>query len=64
MDKENIRGAAQTVKGEIEEVAGKVISDKELELRGKADQFAGAVRNAVGTVQDTVKDAVKEASKP
>ena len=48
MDKENIRAAAQTVKGKIEEVAGKVIGDKDLELRGKADQLGGAVRNAVG----------------
>jgi uncharacterized protein YjbJ (UPF0337 family) len=64
MDKENIKGAAQTVKGKIEEVAGKVIGDKDLELRGKADQLGGAVRDAVGTARDTVKDAVKEASKP
>jgi uncharacterized protein YjbJ (UPF0337 family) len=64
MDKENIRGAAQTVKGKIEEVAGKVIGDKDLELRGKADQLGGAVRDAVGTARSTVKDAVKEASKP
>jgi len=36
MDKESIKGAAQTVEGKIEEVAGKVIGDKDLELRGKA----------------------------
>ena len=48
MDNENIKGAAQKIKGKIEEVAGKVVGDKELELRGKADQLAGAVREAVG----------------
>jgi len=64
MDNQNIKGAAQKIKGKIEEVAGKVVGDKELELRGKADQLGGAVREAVGTARDTVKDAVKEASKP
>ncbi len=64
MDNENIKGAAQKIKGKIEEVAGKVVGDKELELRGKADQLGGAVREAVGTARSTVKEAVKEASKP
>ena len=49
MDKENIKGAAQKIKGKIEEVAGKVLGDKDLELHGKADQLGGAVRDAVGT---------------
>ena len=30
MDKENIKGAAQKIKGKIEEVAGKVLGDKDL----------------------------------
>jgi uncharacterized protein YjbJ (UPF0337 family) len=64
MDKENIKGAALKVKGKIEEVAGKVLGDKDLELHGKADQLGGAVRDAVGTAKDTVKDAIKEVSKP
>ena len=64
MDNENIKGAAQKLKGKIEEVAGKVVGDKDLELRGKADQLGGAVREAVGTARGTVKEAVKEASKP
>jgi uncharacterized protein YjbJ (UPF0337 family) len=64
MDKENIKGSAQTFKGKIEEVAGKVLGDKGLELHGNADQLGGAVRDAVGTAKDKVKDAVKEANKP
>jgi len=64
MDKENIKGAAQKIKGNIEEVAGKVLGDEDLELHGKADQLGGAVRDAVGTARDQVKEAVKEANKP
>lgn len=64
MDKENIKGAVLKVKGKFEEVAGKVVGDKDLEIHEKADQLGGAVRDAVGTAKDTVKDAVKEANKP
>ena len=64
MDNGNIKGAAQKIKGKVEEVAGKVVGDRDLELRGKADQLGGAVRDAVATARDTVKDAVKEANKP
>jgi uncharacterized protein YjbJ (UPF0337 family) len=64
MNKEKIEGAAQKIKGKIEEVAGRVLGDKDLELHGKADPLGGVVRDAVGTARDTVKDAVKEANKP
>ena len=40
MDKENIKGAAQKIKGKIEEVAGKVLGDKDLELQGKPTSSA------------------------
>jgi uncharacterized protein YjbJ (UPF0337 family) len=63
MDKQNIMGAAQKVKGHIEEVAGKVLGDKELELKGKADQLGGEVREAVGTAKDAIKDAVADVKK-
>lgn len=63
MDKESIKGAGQKIKGKIEEVAGKVLGDKELELHGKADQLGGAVRSAVGEAKDTIKDAIKDAKK-
>jgi uncharacterized protein YjbJ (UPF0337 family) len=63
MDKESIKGAGQKIKGKIEEVAGIVTGDKELELKGKADQLAGVVRDAVGTTKDTIRDAVKDVKK-
>jgi uncharacterized protein YjbJ (UPF0337 family) len=63
MDKESIKGTGQKIKGKIEEVAGKVLGDKELELHGKADQLGGAVRSAVGEAKDTIKDAIKDAKK-
>jgi len=43
MDKESIKGAGQNIKGKIEEVVGKILGDKELELHGKPDQLEGDV---------------------
>jgi uncharacterized protein YjbJ (UPF0337 family) len=37
--------------------------DKELELKGKADQLRGVVRDAVGTAKDAVKDAIEDVKK-
>ena len=63
MDKENVKGAAQKTKGQVEEVAAKILDDRGLEFKGKADQLAGIVRDAVGTTKDATKDAIKEAKK-
>lgn len=63
MDKEHIKGAAQKLKGQIEEVAGKVLGDKELEIKGKTDQLGGAVHEAVGTTKDAIRDAVENVKK-
>jgi CBS domain-containing protein len=43
MDKESIKGAGQKIKGKIEEVVGKILGDKKLELHGKPDQLEGDV---------------------
>ena len=56
MDQENIRGAAQKIKGKIEEVAGKALGDKDLELHGKADQLGRRRARCGGNrKRDTVK---------
>lgn len=60
MDKETIKGAGQKIKGKLEEVAGKVLGDKDLELKGRADQLEGDVRSTVGSAKDAVKDAVRD----
>ncbi len=56
MDKENAKGAAQKTKAELEEAAGKILEEAKLELKGKADQIGGLVRDAVGTAKDAMKD--------
>jgi uncharacterized protein YjbJ (UPF0337 family) len=41
MDREHVKGAADTAKGAIEDAAGKVTGDKELQTVGKLDKAKG-----------------------
>lgn len=54
MDKDRIVGALKRAKGSVEEAAGKLIGDAELEAKGKADKIEGSVQNAVGGLKDAL----------
>ena len=60
MDKDRVAGSAKEVKGNVNQVAGKVVGDAKLEAQGKSDKFEGKVQNAVGGVKDAVREAVKK----
>jgi uncharacterized protein YjbJ (UPF0337 family) len=55
MDKDRIKGSAQQAKGAIKEGAGKATGDTKLETQGKADRFAGKVKNVVGGLKDALR---------
>ncbi len=57
MNKDRIEGAAQQVKGNVKEIAGRAVGDAKLQSEGKADKAEGKIRNAVGGVKDTVREA-------
>ncbi|MBU6529226.1 hypothetical protein OGR47_20080 (plasmid) [Methylocystis sp. MJC1] len=48
------------MKGEIEEMMGKVLNDKWLELKGKLGLLRGI---AIGTAKDAINDAVEDIKK-
>jgi uncharacterized protein YjbJ (UPF0337 family) len=58
MDKEHVKGAADTVAGNTKEVVGHVTGNKKLETEGKVDQVKGAIHNAVGDAKDAAKKAL------
>jgi uncharacterized protein YjbJ (UPF0337 family) len=58
MDKEHVKGAADTVVGKTEAVVGHVNSNKKLEIEGKIDQVKGAIHNVVGDAKDAGKRAI------
>jgi uncharacterized protein YjbJ (UPF0337 family) len=65
MDKDHVKGAADTVVGKTEEVVGHVTGNKKLEAEGKIDQVKGAIHNALGDAKDAGKktiDSIKKAA--
>lgn len=59
MDKIRIIGAAQKLKGSVEETVGKVIGNKKLEARGMISKGAGSARMTFGQLKDRIKASVK-----
>jgi uncharacterized protein YjbJ (UPF0337 family) len=55
MDKDRIKGSDEQAKGQVKEVAGKVLGDSKLEAEGKSDQVKGKVQNAIGGIKDTLR---------
>jgi uncharacterized protein YjbJ (UPF0337 family) len=51
----NTKGAADTAKGAIEDAAGKVTGDKELQTEGKLDKAKGDAHNLAGDLKDAVR---------
>ena len=55
MNKDRVKGSFKKFEGAIKEVAWKIVGDKEIEAKGKAEQIEGAAQNAVGVLKDSVK---------
>jgi uncharacterized protein YjbJ (UPF0337 family) len=56
-------GTSDKVKGRVEEAVGVLISDRKLKNRGKIDQAAGSVKDAIGDTIDKAVSAVKDGNK-
>ena len=55
MDKDRIKGAARSAKGNVKVAAGKVTGDAKLKSEGKADKVSGKVQNFVGGLKDALR---------
>ncbi len=60
MDNDRIEGTVRNLAGRGEEAIGTVTGDKETELRGAAQRFAGQAQQSVGHAADEARDYVKE----
>jgi uncharacterized protein YjbJ (UPF0337 family) len=54
-----MNGTTDKVKGRVEEAAGVLTNDQKLKNRGKMDQAAGNVKDAIGKTIDKAVAAVK-----
>jgi uncharacterized protein YjbJ (UPF0337 family) len=61
MNKDQVNGRAETIKGNVKEAAGKIVGNERLTAEGQADQVAGKVQSTVGDVKNNVGNAVKKA---
>lgn len=55
VDKDRIKGAAKDVGGKIEQEAGKLSGDRELQAKGAGHQAEGKFDKAAGHVKDAVR---------
>jgi uncharacterized protein YjbJ (UPF0337 family) len=67
MNRDEIKGKAEKVKGYAKDKAGEILNDPELEAEGEAERVTGTAREAVGKAKrkvqegiDKVADEVKE----
>jgi len=61
MNKDELKGKVDQVKGKAKEKAGELTDDPELQGEGIADQAGGKVREGFGAAKRKVSDAVEEA---
>lgn len=62
MDENRFEGAARTVGGKVEGMAGKVLGDQKLQADGAVDKVAGKAQRTYGEAADTVRETVGNAS--
>jgi uncharacterized protein YjbJ (UPF0337 family) len=61
MNKVQVKGRVNEVKGMIKEATGKIVGNEKLEQKGKVEKILGEAQAAVGDIKQDVKDAVKRA---
>lgn len=61
MNKDQIKGTAKDIAGEVQENIGKVTGNREQEAKGDARQVEGKLQKGVGDVKEGIKDAVDKA---
>jgi len=56
MNKDQVKGRAKTVEGTVKEVTGKVVGNKSLEEKGKAEKVVGKVQSGYGDIKEDIKN--------
>jgi uncharacterized protein YjbJ (UPF0337 family) len=59
MNKDQVKGVGEQVKGKVNEAVGKVTNDPAKEVKGDLQQGAGKVQKAYGDAKEDAKDNAK-----
>jgi uncharacterized protein YjbJ (UPF0337 family) len=60
MNRDELKGKAEVVKGKVKEAAGDLTDNPDLHDEGVADEAAGRTRDAFGRVRRKVGEAIKD----
>ncbi len=60
MDKKNVEGGLDNLKGRVKETVGVATGDRELEGEGKLDQVKGKIKDAAGNLREGIKDKLDD----
>jgi len=64
MDKKNIEGEADRIKGRVKETVGVASGDRNLEAEGKLDQIKGKLKDLAGNLREGIKNKLDELDEP
>lgn len=57
---QQVKGAAENLKGRVKEAAGDLTNNPDLEAEGQMDQAKGNIRKGVGKVGEGISDALND----
>jgi uncharacterized protein YjbJ (UPF0337 family) len=60
MDKKNLEGGLDNLKGRIKETGGVATGNRELEAEGKLDQVKGKIKDVAGNIREGIKDKLDD----
>ncbi len=58
MNKDQVQGRAEDIKGKAKEAVGKAVGNDKLTTEGQLDQAAGKTQAKVGDAKEKVKDVI------
>ena len=61
IDKKNVQGTIDELKGHVKEGAGGLTGDRDLEGEGRLDQLKGKVEKGLGNIRQGAKDMLDKA---
>ena len=57
MNKGQVKGAAKSVAGKVQQKAGKLVGNDEMQAKGLAKRISGKIQKGVGDVKEAVAGA-------
>ncbi len=59
INKDQVKGRVEEVKGTIKEATGKLVGDKTLEAKGNIEKNLGKVQSKLGDVKQGIQESAK-----